>query len=414
MLLSSSLSLLLAIGTYAQSSDTTLSGSTSTSGSTSSSASSSASSIANLGGDLVPTGSRATYYTYTSTSTIISGTRSGSISLLATTFAAANGSSFPTSSPSSTSHSITLLQGSARTSPLDSTATSNSTATVSTSTSAAPTNTQPCNNYPEFCTRKYSNITYIGAHNSPFVNPNSAAANQALRVTKQLNDGIRMLQGQTHWVNNTIFYCHTSCDLLNAGTAQEYFANISRWISTHPYDVVTLLIGNADFIGVGNYTQPLEASGLAKWAYTPSRIPMVIDDWPTLSELILTQKRAVIFMDYNANQTQVPYILDEFSQMWETPFSPTNDSFPCTQQRPPNLKRPDAEQRMYLANHNLNTEISFAGTSLLVPTTVLLNQTNAVNGSGSLGRMADDCAGNPPSCPCSSPVPHAAYTTNSN
>ena len=150
-------------------------------------------------------------------------------------------------------------------------------------------------------------------------------------------------------------------------------------------------------------------------------------------------------MDYNANQTEIPYILDEFSQMvckyratfpliwttirvarhvpealkfgkslglshcsdfcledgmltpkslqWETPFSPTNQSFPCSQQRPPNLSRQAAENRMYLANHNLNTEIALAGTSLLVPTTALINQTNALNGSGSLGLMANNCAG---------------------
>lgn len=67
---------------------------------------------------------------------------------------------------------------------------------------------------------------------------------------------------------------------------------------------------------------------------------------------------------------------------------PTNRSFPCTQQRPPNLKRQAAENMMYIANHNLNTEISLAGTSLLVPTTALINQTNALNGSGSLGLMA--------------------------
>ena len=46
-----------------------------------------------------------------------------------------------------------------------------------------------------------------------------------------------------------------------------------------------------------------------------------------------------------------------------------------------------------MANHNLNTEISLAGTSLLVPSTPLLNETNAVNGTGSLGLMANNCAG---------------------
>lgn len=209
----------------------------------------------------------------------------------------------------------------------------------------------------------------------------------------QLNDGIRMLQGQTHFVNGTMYYCHTSCDLLNVGTAESYFANITHWVRTNPYDVVTLLIGNGDLVNVGNYVAPLQSSGLARYAYIPPKVPMGIDDWPTLSEMILMQKRVVIFMDYNADQTAVPYVLDEFSQLWETPFSPTNRSFPCTQQRPPGLSTQDAEQRMYMANHNLNTELTLAGISLLVVTVSLLNETNNVTGFGSLGAMANDCSG---------------------
>ena len=72
---------------------------------------------------------------------------------------------------------------------------------------------------------------------------------------------------------------------------------------------------------------------------------MGINDWPTLGYMILTGKRVVIFMDYEANQTAVPWILDEFSQMWETPFDPTNRSFPCTVQRPPDLNRQAAQNR---------------------------------------------------------------------
>lgn len=256
-----------------------------------------------------------------------------------------------------------------------------------------PTNTQPCNQYPEFCTRKYSNITYVAAHNSPFTNPNNAAANQQLSVTQQLDDGIRMLQGQTHLVDNTLYYCHTSCDLLNAGTAQSYFANITSWVKAHPYDVVTVLIGNGDYIGVGNFTSPLESSGLAAYAYTPPKIPMSLSDWPTLSEMILTNKRVVIFLDYDANQSLVPYIQDEFSQLWETPFDPTNQSFPCTVQRPPGISRNQSEERMYMLNHNLNTEISLLGTSLLVPNFPALSVTNNVSGFGSLGLSANQCTG---------------------
>ncbi|KAL8953731.1 MAG: hypothetical protein Q9222_000413 [Ikaeria aurantiellina] len=361
----------------------------------------SSTSILNLGGDVVPTGTGVSYQSLTSTSTLSSGIFNGQTAILATTIAVANGSitSFPTSSTtsSSSSTSFTLLQGSHQTTVIaNATIAGNGTAnrtSTSTSTSARSTNTQPCNNYPEFCTRKYSNITEVAAHNSPFVAPNNAAANQALNVIDQLNDGIRMLQGQTHLVGGTVYFCHTSCDLLNVGTAESYFANITSWVRRHPYDVVTVLIGNGDLVNVNNYVAPLQSSGLARYAYIPPKVPMGIDDWPTLSEMILKQKRVVIFMDYNANQTAVPYVLDEFSQVWETPYSPTNRSFPCTRQRPPGLSAQDAEQRMYIANHNLNTELSLAGNSLLVVTVPLLNETNNVTGFGSLGAMANECSG---------------------
>lgn len=365
------------------------------------------SSVPFAGGDLLPTGSQVSYRTYTATSTISSGSLSGATELLATTIAVANGTSLTSpsgSGSSSSSRSVTILAGGQAGFPTTSGTNSSTNATSSTSTSAQPVNTQPCNNYPELCSRSYSNITYIAAHNSPFVNRNNAAANQEYGVFAQLNDGIRMLQGQTHFFDNTIYYCHTSCNLLNAGSAESYFTNITRWVQRHPFDVVTLLIGNADFRPVTDYVAPLEASGLSNYAYVPPKVPMNTTDWPTLGSIILTGKRVVIFMDYNANQTAVPYILDEFSQIWETPFSPTNGSFPCTVQRPPGLSDEDAGARMYLANHNLNTEINALGTSLLVPTTTLINETNAVNGTGSLGAMADECAGNfPQTLPTVSP-----------
>ena len=202
---------------------------------------SSSTSIPNLGGDLLPTGTGVSYQSLTSTKTLYSNGLSGGIENLATTIAVANASAIlspaPSSSSQSPSTSFTLLQGPDPITPaVNGTATANFTSTR-TSTSGQPTNTQPCNNYPELCTRKYSNITEVAAHNSPFVAPNNAAANQALGVIHQLNDGIRMLQGQTHLVNDTVYYCHTSCDLLNAGTAESYYANIARWVRGHPYDV---------------------------------------------------------------------------------------------------------------------------------------------------------------------------------
>lgn len=90
-----------------------------------------------------------------------------------------------------TSDSLTLLVGGGGTTVIGNNS-MNATATATSSATNTPVvNTRPCNNYAEFCTRKYSNITMVAAHNSPFVRKNNIAANQVLDVTTQLNDGIR-------------------------------------------------------------------------------------------------------------------------------------------------------------------------------------------------------------------------------
>ena len=190
-----------------------------------------------------------------------------------------------------------------------------------------------------------------------------------------------------------MYLCHTSCELLNVGTLEAYLTTVAQWMRDNPYDVVTILMGNYDYVSPSLFVEPIKASGMFDLAYTPSKIPMGLDDWPTLSEMILSGKRAVFFMDYQANQTEYPWLMDEFSQMWETPFSPTDRSFPCTVQRPPGLVAKDAKERMYMANHNLNIELSLGSFSLLIPNTAVINVTNAVSGYGSLGSMANNCTG---------------------
>ena len=266
----------------------------------------------------------------------------------------------------------------------------NATAT-STSSSAQPTNTTPCNNYPEFCSRQYSNITEVSAHNSPFVIPDNIASNQHYPVTTQLNDGVRMLQGQMHFVNGTPHFCHTSCSLLDAGPITTWLTEVYEWVLTHPYDVVSIILENGDYQPVTSYVPFIESTGITKYTYIPPKIPMGLSDWPTLETMILTGKRVVLFMDYDANQATVPWILDEFSQVWETPFDQTNRSFPCTPQRPPNLSNQDAESRMYMTNHNLNYEIDLLGNAVLVPYIPLLDVTNNVTGNGSLGVGVQKC-----------------------
>ncbi len=192
----------------------------------------------------VPTGS---YQSFTSQITL--GTSLGSIpnpsSSVATDNATNSGSSSDDGSVVSTS--VTFLTGS-KTSEPATTLSGNVTASSTTSTAPAVTNTQPCNNYPEFCMRKYSKITEVGCHNSPFVTPNNIAANQQYDVTAQLNDGVRFLQAQIQWPTNATepHFCHTSCDILDAGPITDWLTQVKDWVAAHPYDVVTVLLGNGN------------------------------------------------------------------------------------------------------------------------------------------------------------------------
>nr|OQO21227.1 hypothetical protein B0A51_09310 [Rachicladosporium sp. CCFEE 5018] len=293
----------------------------------------------------------------------------------------------------STSQTLTALVGGGQTS---------STGTASsTSTAPLPVNTQPCNGHVEFCNRSYGNITQVCAHNSAFAVKNNAGSNQQLGIEDQLNDGIGMLQGETHYVNNTIYNCHTSCDLLNAGTWQSELETVVSWLDRHPYEVLTMLIVNSDFTDVENYVPAIQNSGIERYLYIPPVTPMYREQWPTLGELILQGKRMIMFMDYDADVARVPYILDEFTHMTETAFSPQVADFRnCSIQRPPNLNQTLARTSlMNLVNQNLNTAVDLGallGTdstdAILISNTADINTTNGqLDMEGQLGNRANLC-----------------------
>jgi hypothetical protein len=162
-----------------------------------------------------------------------------------------------------------------------------------------------------------------------------------------------------------------------------------------------MLIGNSDLAFVEEFRIPIENSGIVDYLYTPMYIPQHKDQWPTLGEMILSNNRVVMFMDYYANQDSVPYIMEEFTHMWETPFSPQNPDFPCTIERPPELDPKEAHENfMYMANHNLNVAVELGsltgdlgGEPLLLPNTAQINNTNGqFEEHGQLGAMAMNCS----------------------
>ncbi|KAJ5207380.1 hypothetical protein N7472_003828 [Penicillium cf. griseofulvum] len=247
---------------------------------------------------------------------------------------------------------------------------SQSSASISSTTPSMSTLATTCNGHSKYCTRPYSNITFIGAHDSPFVGP-LPQQNQNIDVKAQLDMGIRYLQAQTHRSvidRDVIELCHTSCLLEDAGPLESFLTTVKNWLDANPNEVVTLLLTNGDSVSITEFGDTFA-------------------NWPTLGDMISSGKRLVVFLDYGADTTKVNYIQDEFAYYFETTYGVTDSTFPdCSIDRPSGAA---ATGRMGIVNHFLNVEVL----GIKVPARHLAGTTNAATGPGSIGAQAALCAG---------------------
>ncbi|KAK4507730.1 hypothetical protein PRZ48_001465 [Zasmidium cellare] len=275
--------------------------------------------------------------------------------------------------------------------------------TLTTSSLLRPRQQQLCNGRADFCNRIYSNVSWIGTHNAPFIgtaDPPDPRVNQEKTVPEQLDAGIRFLQGQTQILINgaedagplsELYMCHTDCAIYNGGSLRSYLTTVKNWVDAHPDEVVTMLLTNGDNVDVSEFGDAFNDTGMDALAFVPATSPAMlqIGDWPTYGELIASGKRVVVFLDYGANETKVPYVLDEFTYYFETPFSQTDPTFSqCRLDRPPNGS-PDG--RMYLVNHVLDKQVPL--TDILIPDHEADFTTNAATGNGSIGAQVELCEG---------------------
>lgn len=233
-----------------------------------------------------------------------------------------------------------------------------------------------CNGQASFCDRSYGNITFWGAHDSYAwsTDPLALARDQKVNITAQLNLGVRLLQAQAHLSDSALHFCHTSCLLFDGGLVSDYLAEVKSWLDANPDEFLTFVFTNPDALDVAQYWAPaFQSAGMDTLAYTPPNDTMPQSAWPTLGELLGGGARYVAFMDYNSNQAEVPYILSEFPNVWETPYDVTDSSFPCSVNRTAGPLADD--EHMYMINHFLDVDIA----GVLLPDEDSAGTTNGVD-----------------------------------
>lgn len=278
------------------------------------------------------------------------------------------------------------------------TATSTGSYAASTAVEAAQsTSTVACNNSPDLCSRQYSNVTHMGAHDAAFLRDsstdNSVAGNQYYNATKALNAGIRLLSLQVHNQNGTLQLCHTTCSLLDAGTLVDFLVKIKYWMDENPNEVVTLLIVNSDDEDVASFGAVYESSNISTYGYTPATAS-ASNTWPTLQTMIDDGTRLVTFIATITYSTTYPYLLNEWDFVFETAYEVTSlAGLNCTVDRPSSVS--DASSGISsgylpLMNHFVYQSIT---SSIMVPNVEIIDTTNSPDTGtiGALGQHAATC-----------------------
>jgi hypothetical protein len=226
--------------------------------------------------------------------------------------------------------------------------------------------TTACNNSPDLCSRSYSSITHLGAHDSPFVRDAttgySTSGNQYYNSTVQLDAGVRLLTAQVHKNNGGWHLCHSSCDLLDAGLLSDWLSDIKTWINSNPNDVVTVLLVNADNASPSDLDTQFTTAQITSLAYKPVSSTVAPASWPTLQELITAQTRLMVFatnLQTSTITTEQSYLMNEFTFIFENSYDNVETTdFNCTPDRPSGLTTQSAlsGNLMPFMNHFLYTE----------------------------------------------------------
>jgi hypothetical protein len=264
-----------------------------------------------------------------------------------------------------------------------------------------PRQTTACNNSPDLCSKSYSAITHLGAHNSPFLRDASTrfstSGNHYFNTTVQLSAGVRMLTAQVHKSNGAWHLCHTSCDLLDAGLLSDWLGEIKAWMDSNPSDVVSILLVNSDKATAGDLAAEFTKSGITEYSYTPPSSTAPQTTWPTLQNLISANTRLMTFvasLDPNQVDGTNAYLMDEFTFIFETAFENSDpNKFTCTTDRPSGLRGQTAQAvssgRMPLQNHFLYDTQLFG---IEAPDEANITSTNApADKPGNMGDAAKDC-----------------------
>ena len=216
-----------------------------------------------------------------------------------------------------------------------------------------------CNGAAELCARTYDKATTPMTHNAMSnADDGYASPNQSHGIGRQLADGVRGMMLDLHYYDvdsnenvadhtdgktavDQVYLCHTACALGHTRLL-DGLCVITNFLDQNPGEVFSVIFEN--YSTDADTDEVLRASGLADYAY----VHVKGTPWPTLRELIDTNKRVVVFLEQGGGSP--PYLHRAYAdEMWDTPYSFTKkEDFSCA------LGRGSKSNALFLINHWLS------------------------------------------------------------
>lgn len=270
-----------------------------------------------------------------------------------------------------------------------------------TANTASSSSAIACNNSPDLCDRAYNDVTYIGAHNIPFLRDestdNSLAGNQFLNATKALDAGLRLLQGQVHVEDDgELYLCHSLCTLLNGGRLNTWLSEVRFWMDQNPNEVVTIVLVNSDDASAAQFAADFQSAGIDQYGFVPLSTGAT-SSWPSLRTMIDNGTRMVSFIASITADSTYPYLLPQFAYVFETDFEVLDISeFNCLVDRPSSLVQVGGaaaiSQSSYMSMVNHFAYKPLVG-DVLIPNVEEIDITNSESATtvGALGTHVNQC-----------------------
>jgi len=174
-----------------------------------------------------------------------------------------------------------------------------------------------CNGHAELCSRAYNQVAFPGTHDAYASVANGVyAQDQTYSLTRQLQDGVRVLHLEIVPNNGDPWLCHAICGL-GGQSLVSALQEVRAFLDANQTEVVTLLTESSQ-ITTDQIADAFDAADLKKLA----RAHTLGQPWPTLGAMIQNGERVVVF---HADQSSTggstfDWMLDRFEWTWETPW----------------------------------------------------------------------------------------------